>query len=57
MQLSSSRISQYQWLASASSYLAVGAQTAPTYLPSSCTKHGNWTEYSNDTEAGLEIVG
>ena len=33
------------------------AQTAPTYLPSSCTKHGIWTEYSNAAEAGVEAVG
>ena len=37
--------------------LPVGAQPAPTYLPSSSTKHGIWTEYSNATEAGLEIAG
>ena len=37
--------------------LPVGAKTAPTYLPSSCTKHGILTEYSNATEAGLEVVG
>ena len=37
--------------------LPAGAKTAPTYLPSSCTKHDIWTEYSNVTEAGLEVVG
>ena len=37
--------------------LPVGAHTAPTYLPSSCTKHGDWTEYSSATEAGLEVAG
>ena len=35
--------------------LPVGAQTAPTYLLSSCTKHS--TVFGNATETGLKVVG
>ena len=36
--------------------LPVGAQTAPTYLPSSCRKHVTRTEYSDAAEAVVEVV-